>query len=96
MLYYDRIDISEEIDPTKSNKSKECIICHYQFFNHGFKFQDSVCSGCHDLTMFCLNISDITVMIVKNVDYGCIINNIRKSEAINLLKNSVPENREYT
>ena len=35
-------------------------------------------------------------MIVKNVDYGCIINNIRKSEAIILLKNSVPENREYT
>ena len=32
------IDISEGADPTKSNKSKECIICHYWFFNHGFKF----------------------------------------------------------
>ena len=32
MLYYDRIDISEEIDPTKSNKSRECMICHYSFF----------------------------------------------------------------
>ena len=29
MLYYDRIDITEGTDPTKSNKSKECIICHY-------------------------------------------------------------------
>ena len=27
MLYYDRIDISEGIDPTKSNISKECMIC---------------------------------------------------------------------
>ena len=29
MLYYDRIDISEGIDPTKSNKSRECMIRHY-------------------------------------------------------------------
>ena len=67
MLYYDRIDISKEIDPTKSNKSKECIICHYFFFNHGFKFQDSVCNGCHDLTMFSVNISDIAIITVANV-----------------------------
>ena len=40
-LYYDRIDISEGIDLPKSNNSKECMICHYFFFNHGFKFQDS-------------------------------------------------------
>ena len=38
MLYYDRIDISEGVDPTKSKKSKGCMICHYWFFNHGFKF----------------------------------------------------------
>ena len=32
------------------------------FFNHGFKFQDSVCNGCHDLTMLCLNLSDIAII----------------------------------
>ena len=32
MPYYNRIDISQEIDPTKSNKSRECMICHYFFF----------------------------------------------------------------
>ena len=26
MLYYNRIDTSEEINPAKSNRSKECII----------------------------------------------------------------------
>ena len=46
MLYYDRIDISEGIDITKNNKSRECMICHYWFFNHGFKFQDNVCNNC--------------------------------------------------
>ena len=53
MLYYDRVDISEEIDPTKSNRNKECMIYHYWFFNHGFKFQDSECNGYHDLKILC-------------------------------------------
>ena len=29
MLKYDRIDISEGIDVDKTNKSKECKLCHY-------------------------------------------------------------------
>ena len=29
MLEYDRIDISEGIDMGKTNKSRECDICHY-------------------------------------------------------------------
>ena len=57
MLYYDRIAISEGIDPAKCKNGKECIVCHYYFFNHGFDFQDSFCNGCYDLTMLCLNIS---------------------------------------
>ena len=64
MLYYNRIDIHEGIDVAKSNNSKECISCHCLFFNHGFKFQDSVSNGCHDLTMLCLNISNIAIIIV--------------------------------
>ena len=95
MLYYVRINLSEGIDLTKINKSKECMICHYCFFNHGFKFQDSICNGCHDLTMLNLNIRDIAIITVKNLDYLCIIYNISKSEAINLLENSVLEDRGY-
>ena len=94
MLYYDRIDISNGIDLTKSNNSKEYMICYYWFFNHGFEFQDSVCNGCHDLTILSVNIRDIAIITVKNVDYCCIGHN-SKSEAINLLKNSVLEDRRY-
>ena len=71
------------------------MICHYWFFNDGFEFQDSKWNGCHDLTMLSVNISDIAIITVKNVDYRCIIHNISKSEAINLLKNSVLEDRGY-
>ena len=95
MLYYDRIDLSEGTDPAKSNRSKQCMICHYSHFNHGFKFQDSVCNGCHDLTILYLNISDIAVITVKNVDYCCIIHNISRSETTNVLKNSVLEDRGF-
>ena len=87
MLYYSRIDKSKGTDPANSNSSKECIICHYWFFNHGFNFQDSECNGCNDLAMLCLNMSDINIITVKNFDYRCIIHDISKSEAMNLLKN---------
>ena len=46
MLYYARIHLNEGIDVNK--------IGDYWFFNHGFKFQNSVCNDCHDLTMLCL------------------------------------------
>ena len=68
MLYYNRVDISEGNGLAKSNNNKECMICHYFFFNHGrFKFQDSVCNGCHDLTMLTINISNIAIITVKNI-----------------------------
>ena len=87
MLYYDWIDTSKEIDFAKSNNSKKCVICHYWIFNHGFKFQSYVCNGCHDLTMFSLNLSNVAVITVKNVGYRCIIYDI------NLLENCVLDDR---
>ena len=71
------------------------MFCHFCFFNHGFKFQDSICNDCHDLTMLSVNISDIAIITIKNVDYCCIIHNISKSEAINLLKNYFVEDGGY-
>ena len=70
----------------KSNNSKESTVCHHCFFNQGFKFQDFVCRVCHDLTMLSLTISDIAIITVKGVDYCCIIHDLSKSGANNLLK----------
>ena len=86
MLYYNRIAISKGIDPTESNKSREYMIFRYFFFNHGFKFQDYVCNGCHNLKMLSVNISNIAIITVKNFDYCCIIHSISKSEAMYLFK----------
>ena len=95
MLYYDRIDMSERIDLAKSNNSKDYLICHYWFYNYGFKFQDSLCNGCHNLTMLSNDINNIAIIYFEDVDYLCIILNISKSGDINSLKSSVIENCGY-
>ena len=59
------------------------MICHYLFFYHGLEFQDCECSGCRNLPLLIVNITDIAIITVKNVDYCCIVHNISKSEAIN-------------
>ena len=60
MLYYDRIDVSEEIDINKTSALRERDICHYCYFvNKEFKFQLYVCSKCHDLLMMFMNLSNI-------------------------------------
>ena len=85
----------EGIDLIKSNRRKKCMICHYWFFNHRFKFQDSVYNGWNDLTMLSVNISNIVIITVKNVDYRCIIHDISKSEGINSSKSSSYKDRGY-
>ena len=32
MIQCERIDVSKGIDINKSNKSKECMLCHYCYF----------------------------------------------------------------
>ena len=95
MLYYHRIEISEEIDLAKSNNSKVCMVGHYWFLNHGLKFQDSLCYVCHNLTILSLNKSDLIIITVKIVAYCCIIHVICESKAINLFKYSAHDNRGY-
>ena len=70
------------------------MICQY-FFNRGFKFWDYVCDGCHGLKILCLNMGRVSFITIKDVDYFFIIHSISKSEAINLLKDSVLKDRGY-
>ena len=64
-------------------------------FNHGFRFQDFVCNGCHDLAISCLRLSNIGIIAIKGVEYRCIIHKISKSEAFHLLENSELNDSEY-
>ena len=87
MLYYDRIDIFEGIDVNKTSQWKECDICHYlEFLHKRFKFQPHVCSGCHEVLMMSMNLSNIVILNIHGADYCCIISGISKSEAVSLLQ----------
>ena len=58
------------------------------FLNKSFKFQPNVCNRCHDLLMMPMNLSDIAILNIKSDDYRCIISEISKNEAINLMQNA--------
>ena len=62
MLYFDRIDVSEGIDVSKTTESKECDIRHYWYFlDKGFEFQSNVCNRYHDLLMMSMNLINIYI-----------------------------------
>ena len=94
MLQYERIDVSERIDLNKSDKSKERMICHYWYFKDiGYKHEPYVCNGCHDLLMVVYDLKDFMNLNIKGVDYRCYVFNVRRSDAITLLNNSVLGNK---
>ena len=90
MLYFDKIDVSEEINVNKASTSKECDACHYLYFlNYSFKLQPNVCNRFHDLLMMSMmNLSNIAILNIKGSDYCFIISLISKNEAIDLIQNA--------
>ena len=77
MLQYERIDISGGIDLNKSDKSKDCIICHYWYFKDiDYKYQAHVCNGCHDLSMVVYDLNDFMILNIKGINYRCYVFNV--------------------
>ena len=77
MLQYERIDVSEGIDPDKSDKSKECMIRHYWYFKDiGYKYEPHVCNGCQDLSMVVYDLNDFMILNIKGIDYRCYLFNM--------------------
>ena len=78
--------VSEGIDINKTNKSNECMLCHYWYFKDlGYKFQPHLCYGCHAVSIMAYEL--------KKVDYSCILWGISRDEAVNRLNNSVLEDK---
>ena len=87
ILYHNRIDASKVINFYKTNEWKDWDIFHYWcFLNKRLKFQQNVCNGCHGSSMMSMNLSDIAILNIKNANYFCIINGIRKCKAINVMQ----------
>ena len=94
MLQYEKIDISEGIDINKSDKSKECMRCHYWYFKDiGCKYEPHVCNKCHELLIVVYDLKNFMILNIEGVDYRCYVFNISKNDAVNLLNNSCLDNK---
>ena len=89
ILEYDRIDISEGIDIDKTNKSKECNICHYWYsLDKNFNYDPYLCNGCHDLMQKFMSFKNVAIVSIKANDYRIHFCYISKNDAIALMTNS--------
>ena len=89
MLEYDRIDISEEIDVDMSDKSKECMLCHYWYFlNKNFSYGPYLCDGCYNIMQKCNKFKNIAIVHVKKSVYRIYFLYMSKREAKKLMTNS--------
>ena len=94
MLQYLKIDASEGIDVNKTSASKECQRCHYWFFKYvGFKVEEHICNGCHDLLTMAHSLKDIAILSAKGATFRYLLMRISKNEALKEINNSVTYDR---
>ena len=62
--------------------SKECEICHYGCFKDvGFKFEEHVCNGCHDLLAMAYSLKNVAILSAKGT-FRYLLMSISKTEAL--------------
>ena len=89
MLEYDRIDISEGIDVNKTNKSKECMLCHYWYLlGKNFSNGPYLCDGCYNIMQKFINFKNIAIAYVRKSAYRIYFLDMSKREAKNIMINS--------
>ena len=109
MIQFDRIEDSEGIDLDKTDKSKECKICHYNYCDNGFKSDLKICNRCDwGIKPFgdfgIIHVNDFSYRFFMFFIWWWIWNkvavwkdwyfrNISRDEAVNRLNNSVLEDK---
>ena len=58
-----------------------------------YAFLLKICKNCHVVFMTPYELKNITILNIKGVDYRCILWGINKNEAVNILNNSVLEDK---
>ena len=79
MLKYDKIDITEDIDLNKTNKSKECMFCHYWYYlNKNFSYGPFTCDGCYDIVQKSTDFKNIAIILIKKLHAEFILKTLVK------------------
>ena len=70
------------------------MLCHYWFFKDiGFKFEEHVCNGCHNLLTMAYSLKNIGILSAKGATFGYLLMGTSKNEALKKLNNSVTYDR---
>ena len=89
MLEYYRIDISEEIDVDKTNKSKEYMLCHYWYFlGNNFSYGPYLCDGCYNFSQKSRDFKNIAIVHIKKNAYRIYFLCMSKRKAKKIMTNS--------
>ena len=89
MLEYDRIDISEGIDVDATNKSKECMLCHYWYFlDKNFSYGPYLCNGCYNIIQKSVSFKNIAITHINKSVYRINFLYMSKREAKKLMTKS--------
>ena len=84
MLKYDEIDITEGIDLNKTNKSRECMFCHYwHYLNKNFSYGSFTCDGYNSIVQKILKI--LLLFTLKKTAYRVYFKDISKNKAKKLM-----------
>ena len=87
MLKYDRIDISEGIDVNKTDRSKECKLCHYWYFlNKNFSYGPYLCYGCYVIVQRSTDFNNIAIFHIKKSACRIYFQHMSKHEAKKLIE----------
>ena len=63
------------------------------FKDVGFKFEEHVRNGCHDLLTMAYSLKNIPILSVKEATFTCLLMGTSKNEALKKLNNSVTYDR---
>ena len=88
-MIFHKNDISEGIDVGMTNKSKECMLCHYWYFlDKNFSYGPHLCNGCYNIMQKCNKFKNIAIVHVKKSTYRIYFLCMSKHEAKTLMTNS--------
>ena len=87
MIGYEKINISEKIDVDKTNKSKECMPCHYwHFLCKHFSYGPYLCDDCYNFSQKSTDFKNIAIVHIKKNTYRIYFKHMSKHEAKKLIK----------
>ena len=88
MIQLDRIEDSQGIDLDKTDKWKECKICHYNCFDNGFKSDSTICNR---YNWGIKSFGNFAIIHVNNFSDRFFKFNMTKEDVIEIIKDFEPD-----